>query len=320
MKKTKNTPVGRAAGVTANREYKSSVFSMLYDDPKKLLSLYNALNHSHYKNPKDLEIVTLKNAVYMAMKNDKAFLLDYRLNLYEHQSTPNPNMPLRDLFYVSREYEKMVVQRSLYRSAPIRIPAPRFVVFYNGLAEQPERQVLKLSDLYEQREEEPMLELKVEFLNINPGYNEQLKEACESLRGYCLFVERIREYAEEKVSLDEAVDQAVRECIREGILEDFLLVNRAEVVAMSILEFDMEKDWELLRKEEREIARAEVREIALKEGEAAGKKRQKENDLQILVATLRKYIPDVEEIYREIVSNEEYKGCTKEQIEEYFKR
>ena len=51
-----------------------------------------------------LTIVTLENSVYMNMKNDVTFLLDNRLSLYEHQSTCNPNMPLRDLFYVSRTY------------------------------------------------------------------------------------------------------------------------------------------------------------------------------------------------------------------------
>lgn len=90
--------------VTAHREYKSNVFSMLFQDKHKLLELYNALNHSHYIHPEDLEIVTLKNAIYMAMKNDLAFVLDCRLMLYEHQSTPNPNLPLRDLFYVTKDY------------------------------------------------------------------------------------------------------------------------------------------------------------------------------------------------------------------------
>ncbi|MBQ9990742.1 MAG: hypothetical protein IJP31_07360, partial [Lachnospiraceae bacterium] len=107
-------PPHRLEVAAANREHKSTVFAMLYEDRERLLSLYNALNHSHYEDPDELVIVTLKNAIYMAMKNGVAFVLDHRLNLYEHQSTPNANMPLRDLFYVSREYEKMVGGRSLY--------------------------------------------------------------------------------------------------------------------------------------------------------------------------------------------------------------
>ena len=89
--------------LTANREYKSTVFSKLFKDKKKLLTLYNALNNSQYTNEDELEIVTLENAIYMSMKNDLAFILDCKLTLYEHQSTPNPNMPLRDLLYVSFE-------------------------------------------------------------------------------------------------------------------------------------------------------------------------------------------------------------------------
>lgn len=227
----------------ANREFKSSIFSMLFADPKELLSLYNAMNHSHYSNPDELIIVTLFNVLYIGMKNDTAFLLGYYLNLYEHQSTPNPNMPLRHLFYVVREYTKLVDLARLYRSTPVKIPNPRFVVFYNGKEKQPERQILKLSDLFLQAEEEPMLELKVDVLNINAGYNEELKEDCTSLKNYCLFVERVRQYREEEgLSLDKAINRAVEECIQEGILKDFLNSHRAEVVTNSILEFTFE-DW-----------------------------------------------------------------------------
>ena len=94
--------------LTANRNYKDTVFRMLFSDRKNLLSLYNAVNQRDYKNPEDLEIVTLENAIYMGMKNDLAFIIDTNLYLYEHQSTYNPNMPLRDLFYICSEYQKLV--------------------------------------------------------------------------------------------------------------------------------------------------------------------------------------------------------------------
>ena len=101
---------------TANRNYKDTVFRMLFSDRKNLLSLYNAVNQSDYNNPDDLEIVTLENAIYMGMKNDLAFIMDTNLYLYEHQSTYNPNMPLRDLFYICSEYQKLVDKKSLYSS------------------------------------------------------------------------------------------------------------------------------------------------------------------------------------------------------------
>ena len=117
---------------TANRNYKDTVFRMLFSDRKNLLSLYNAISGAHYDNPEMLEIVTLENAIYMGMKNDLAFIMDMNLYLYEHQSTYNPNMPLRNLFYISSEYQKMVDSNKLYSSTLLEIPAPHFVVFYNG--------------------------------------------------------------------------------------------------------------------------------------------------------------------------------------------
>ena len=117
---------------TANRKYKDTVFRMLFSDRKNLLSLYNAINETSYTDAAQLEIVTLENAIYMGMKNDLAFIINTNLFLYEHQSTYNPNMPLRDLFYISSEYQKMVDWKSLYTSTRLRIPTPNFIVFYNG--------------------------------------------------------------------------------------------------------------------------------------------------------------------------------------------
>ena len=84
------------------RNYKDTVFRMLFQEKETLLSLYNAVNGTDYNNPEDLEITTLQDAVYMNYKNDVSFVFDFVLNLYEHQSTINPNMPLRDLIYVTK--------------------------------------------------------------------------------------------------------------------------------------------------------------------------------------------------------------------------
>lgn len=74
------------------RNYKDTVFR----DKARLLELYNAVNQTSYENPEELQIVTLENAVYLGMKNDVAFIIDFHMYLYEHQSTVNPNMPLRE--------------------------------------------------------------------------------------------------------------------------------------------------------------------------------------------------------------------------------
>ena len=168
------------------RNHKDTLFRMLFSTRENLLSLYNAVNHSHYTDPKELEIVTLKNAVYMNMKNDQAFLLDMQLNLYEHQSTWNPNMPLRFLFYVAKEYQMLVRNQTLYASALVELPTPHFVVFYNGEKEREAEGLLKLSHSFMQKTEHPELELLVKVLNINLDKNLEILETCRLLKEYML--------------------------------------------------------------------------------------------------------------------------------------
>lgn len=220
------------------RNHKDTIFRMIYRDEKELLALYNAVNGTCYEDPKVLEITTLENAVYMNMKNDLSCILDMSLNLYEHQSTINPNMPIRDLFYVARLYERITAGKDIYSSRRIMLPAPKFIIFYNGEAPQPERKLLKLSDSFE-RKGEVNLELTVVQLNINPGYNEKLKKDCKSLYQYMCYVEKVRTY-KETMPIEEAVNVAVDECIKEHILSDFFRKNKAEAIQMSIFEYDEE--------------------------------------------------------------------------------
>ena len=222
---------------------------MLFRDRTDLLSLYNAVNQTSYTDPEELAVITLENAVYMNMKNDVAFLMDFRLNLYEHQSTWNPNMPLRDLIYVAKEYQVLTKDQTLYSSSLIRLPTPRFVVFYNGSGMTEESCILRLSDAYQSPEAEPELELKVRVLKIAPEANRELLEACQSLKEYMLFVEQVRKYAA-FLELNEAVDRAVNKCIRDGILSDFLSKHKAEVIAVSIFEYDEEREIRLIRQDE----------------------------------------------------------------------
>ena len=192
----------------------------------------------------------------MEVKNDVSFLFDSQMNLYEHQSSFNPNMPLRDLFYIARQLEKYTLGKSLYSSKLRKIPVPRFVVFYNGTQEQPESRILKLSDAFEKQVPSPELEVKVTMLNINLGKNRELMEKCRTLREYCMFVERIRGYAKE-LEIADAVERAVTECIREDILADFLFAQRAEVIAMSIFEYNKEEEMKKIRADEFRIGKAE---------------------------------------------------------------
>lgn len=244
------------SAITANRKYKDTVFRKLFSDRKNLLSLYNAINGTAYMDASQLEIVTLDNAIYMGMKNDLAFIINTNLFLYEHQSTYNSNMPLRDLFYISGEYQKLVDLKSLYTSTRLRIPTPNFIVFYNGTEKNEDRWVEYLSESYENMSGEPNLELKVIILNINVGHNKKLMEECQTLREYAQYVAKVRRYSEE-IELNTAVECAVSESIQEGILKEFLQKNRAEVIAMSIFEYNEEEEKRKLRKAEYEAGMAE---------------------------------------------------------------
>lgn len=219
------------------RNYKDTVFRMIFSDKKELLSLYNAINGTNHTNTDDLTVTTLDNAIYMTVKNDISCVIDMRLNLYEHQSTVNPNMPLRDLDYVSRSYSHFYLDKDIYSPRLIQLPNPKFIVFYNGEDEQPALRELRLSDAFIHNEVNPSLELIVLQININPGYNDELLDNCPALKDYMLYVDRIRKH-QKSMSLSAAVNRAVDECIEEGILREFLLRNKAEVVAMSIYEYD----------------------------------------------------------------------------------
>ena len=241
----------------ANRQYKDTVFRMLFSEKENLLSLYNAVTGNAYQNADDLKIVTLKNAIYMGMKNDLAFMLETNIYLYEHQSTLNPNIPLRDLIYIGIEYQQYVDDKSLYSSRLQKIPAPKFMVFYNGTDAVDDRVELRLSNAYEHLAGEPDLELKVLMLNVNEGHNKELMEQCQTLKEYAIYVARVRKYASE-MNLNDAVARAIDECIKEGILVEFLRKNRSEVKMVSILEYDKEWEEKKLRKAEYEAGKNDV--------------------------------------------------------------
>ena len=168
-----------------NFAHKDTVFRKLFSDKANLLSLYNALNKKKYDNPDELTVVTLENAIYMEMKNDIAFMIGFDIHMYEHQSTQNPNMPLRFLQYIAEEYRRLTDKKSLYSRKLIKIPKPRFVVFYNGTEDSGDHEQMKLSDAFIQDDEKVLtLELCVDMYNINAGHNPEILDACKTLKGY----------------------------------------------------------------------------------------------------------------------------------------
>lgn len=243
--------------VHGNRKYKDSLFRMVFQKKTDLLELYNAVNGTNYNNPDDLEINTLENVLYITMKNDTSFMIGCTINLYEHQSSYNPNMPFRGLIYFSQLYNKYAEQRklNLFSTALQKIPTPQYIVFYNGLKSEPDCRILKLSDAFET--DGGCLECEATMLNINYGRNLELMEKCKRLEEYAIFIAAVRNYTiGEKMSLNEAITQAIDECIEKGILVDVLTEQRAEVFMYILESFDKE----LYERDLRDNIRAEVKE------------------------------------------------------------
>lgn len=195
------------------RNYRDRVFRLVFEKEKALLELYNALNGTNYQDVSGLSITTIDDVIYMNMKNDVSFMVVKTVNVYEHQSTWNPNMPLRNLFYVSKQYKKLVDEKKLYGSKPVQIPTPVCVMFYNGDRELDDVTELHLSDLYSNQDVEPSLELTVKVYNINYGHNKRLMEACQTLKEYAMFVAKVKEYLKEseEIFTDAGLQKAVAE-------------------------------------------------------------------------------------------------------------
>lgn len=263
---TGSKPLYTLKSPAPSRTYKSRMFEMIFSDKKELLELYNAINGTNYTNPDDLVVNTLENAIYMAMHNDVSFLIDKRLNLYEHQSTYSPNLPLRFLFYVADVYSEFTKEMNLYGKKAVKLPTPHFIIFYNGTEEQPDKRELRLSDTFQLKEEEPQLELRAAMLNINKGHNKKLMDACRTLKDYAEYTALVREYAR-VMPLAEAVEKAVDNCISRGVLAGFLKKNRTEAIKVSIYEYDEERHMRQTKEEGFE----EGYESGLAEGQKIGR-------------------------------------------------
>nr|WP_302021069.1 hypothetical protein [uncultured Acetatifactor sp.] len=284
--------------MAGNREYKSDVFGMLMEEPGYALEVYNALNQSDYRNPGLVEVCNLERGISLSVRNDAAFILDMNLNVYEHESTVCPNMPLRELIYVTNILEQWVRTQNIYGRRLVKIPTPRFAVFYNGTEEQPERYQLKLSDAYANPVEKPELELTCTVYNINPGKNRKLLSECPVLLQYMLFVGYVREYLGKypEKDLRKAINKAIERCIREDVLREFLIRRRGEVTKVTQLDYTFDRRIELEREEAREEERVNTereRKRAEEERQAKEQERQRaemaEKEVQKLRAELEQY-------------------------------
>ena len=302
-----------------NHRVRDRLFCYIFENNRRaLLQLYNALNNSNYQDEKKLQIVTLDNVVYMSMKNDLAFLLTGTLNLYEHQSTVCPNMPLRFLIYLAAEYEVLAARGNvnIYGKKLIPLPAPQCVVFYNGEEEIPDEQYLYLSEAFQEgpaQTRNSCLELKVRVLNINHGHNAALTKVCGLLGEYSRFIAKIREFQDSGLSTDLAVDSAMEYCIEHGILSDTLTTFWAEVKKMLLTEYNEKKYLRLFRKEAREEGYNEGRKEGLREGLEEGLEAGGEKERNKLIKNMFQNNCSIEQIVK-------LTGLSSQEVQEALKK
>jgi len=193
----------------------------------------------------------IEDVIYLGMKNDVSFIFDARMNLYEHQSSWNPNMPLRGLFYFAMLYKGYIATNGMdiYSERQLKLPTPQYVVFYNGTRSEPEKQTLRLSNLFQVNKGEAGLECLATVVNINLGRNQEIMEQCSTLYGYSYLVGEVRANIKCGMSISKAIDQAVTVCIENGILVDYLREHRSEVCDVIMTEYNEELHNRTLREE-----------------------------------------------------------------------
>lgn len=231
--------------ISINRQHKDRLFRMIFGDNENkanILSLYNALYDTNHTNEDDVEITTIEDAIYIKMKNDVSLLLDSYLSLWEQQSTFNPNMPIRGLMYYGNLYNSYIEAKKLpiYGSVLVKLPTPKYIVFYNGTSKHEPIEKLKLSDAFIHNDINHEFEWTATMINLNKGKNEELLSKCKPLSDYMTLINRISLYKKTEDTLHNAITRAINECIEENVLADFLQKHRGDVMNTCLTEFNEE--------------------------------------------------------------------------------
>jgi len=260
-----------------NREYKSSVFSLLFGEEQEFKALCEAIFNVKLPPDTHVEINTLETALFRDRINDLSAVLGGKIIvIIEHQSTITPNMPLRLLSYIARLYEKINAGKNsvLYGRKELKIPVPEIIVLYNGVESYPDYIEIRLSDLFEDasilgiaKDITPDLELIAHVYNINAGHNEWLLKKDATLESYTVFIDKVRAFQTElfdsrkpKDFLPEelaeikrlAMERAIKWCIAQNKLKKFLETHSTEVINMLFNEWNLEDALVVEREEGRE--------------------------------------------------------------------
>lgn len=251
------------SNTTTNQKYKDRLFNFIFgsdENRKWTLSLYNAVNGSDYDDPMLIEFNTLKDVLFMGMKNDTSFLISDIMSVYEHQSTFNPNMPLRMLQYVGDLYAGYIEKNKYnkYGKRLINLPTPKLVTFYNGLLDKGEETTLKLTDSFsEESREKSDIEVKVRMINVNYGKNKLLMDKCQPLKEYAWLINEIKLYQKDEYTVSAAAEKVIDSMPDEFEIKKYLTIHKQEVQGMLDTEYNEAEAMELFKEE----GRAEGREI-----------------------------------------------------------
>ena len=254
-----------------NRNIKSSVFADIFQGCTRAkeysLELFNSLNDTHLDDPNLIEHITIDDSIYRSIKNDVAFRVGDRVvMLVEHQSTINPNMPLRAFMYMGDIYKRIIDVKKRYRRTLTKIPVPEIFVFYNGEDDYPDEEILSLKDAFFEEVDNPPINVFVKVYNINPKGDAKVAilEKCEILKENSEFIDIFRRYVRE--GYDDPARQAIDECMKRGILVDYLREAGDEIMNYLNAEYDYDMDIQVNREEAFEEGKEQGLELGLEQG------------------------------------------------------
>ena len=190
---------------TSKRVYRDSLFRAYFKDAENFAQLCNAVTGLNLK-AKQLTETLVDEVLFSNQRNDVSFSAgESCFVFFEHQSTRNFNMPLRMLFYLSLLYQGQVSGDLIYREKIIKLPAPKFFVFYNGKEPCPEESTLKLSDAFSMAGD---IELTVKVYNINYNRDFRLIRECRPVHDYSRFIDRVETNMEAGMKRGDAIIEA----------------------------------------------------------------------------------------------------------------
>ena len=260
-----------------NRKHKDSLFVDYFskdrDWKQHFLSLYNALHGTDLQvETTRLERVNLEQVLYMDYYNDIAVMVnDQFIMMIEHQSTINPNMPLRLLEYITRIYGNRIDSKSKFSNQLIPLAKPEFVVFYTGNQDLPPESYLYLSDAFPKdasenhlSNSELTLELVVKVCKIIGKESSQIVSQCSDLDQYVQFLKLI-----DKAKSDgqaQPLTRAIQKAVRHNVLKDYLERKGGEILSILMTEYDYATDIAVKQEEAFASGRNEGILVGLQQG------------------------------------------------------